>query len=253
MEREFYFIVNYDSAKIIDFLSSFRNVEGLIYYISLFKEDRDMRVIFEKFIIEASQETFSDERYNVTLNPHLAHIFEYNKVLGDHWRANFKDKEGRFFYLDTDNPEDLFLCGTEVDGSCQSVFAKAEHNKCLMGYVMNGQCRLLAVKNSKGRIVARAIIKLLWAKEQNEPVLFMEKVYPKNTGSAADKNAIRALAEKRATAMGLNLYTEADIIGREEEGMLLSSMESRAPFEYSDAARGVFDIKGYSFRVSCKA
>ena len=272
---EFIFKGTEDRDIVIKFAKELRNTEGLVYYISLFEgqeEYEGMQNIIKEFILEVVHGTFVDERYKVSLNPHLESIFRSNPGLKEKWTLNTSvEKEiikpnrkgvesngnpqpAKFnYHFNTDAPQDLFLCGTDVDGSCQDVFGSPELNKCLMGYVMNGQCRLLAIKNDKGRIVARSIIKLLSVEGQPKPVLFMEKVYFMAEESDDNKQDLIALAEKRAEEMGLDLYNGADIVESEDVGILLVSGESRAPFEYSDAASDSFDREGYSFRVRNKS
>jgi len=49
-------------------------------------------------------------------------------------------------------------------------------NKMSYSYLIDGKNRLLAIKDDKGHIKARSIIRLLWDGEK--PVLFLEKIYP---------------------------------------------------------------------------
>lgn len=72
----------------------------------------------------------------------------------------------------------VFLCGTDVEGSCQSVDGQPSLNKCLMGYVVNGYMAMVAILDPKGKTFARAIIKLLPDEKTKEPTLFLEKTYP---------------------------------------------------------------------------
>jgi hypothetical protein len=132
--------------------------------------------------------------------------------------------------VDSDDWEDLFLCGTEVLGSCQRIDGDPEFNSCLMGYVLDGKIRILGIKNKEGRILARSIFKLLLDKE-NRPVLFLEPTYPNPVGSEA--KLIREFAQDRALKLGLPIYEH------DNEGEPLHSEGNPAPFEYEDGGIGV--------------
>jgi hypothetical protein len=71
------------------------------------------------------------------------------------------------------------------------------------------------------------MIKLL-LDEKNEPVLFLERIYPTETPSI--KSAFIKAARKKAKAMGVKLYEDR---GRTP----LHSNSCAAPFEYEDAGR----------------
>jgi len=132
---------------------------------------------------------------------------------------------------DTEDPQDLLLSGTEVFGSCQNIAGNPLLNKCLMGYVLDGKVRLLAIKNSEGKIEARGILKLL-VDEKDEPVLFLETLYPDNQF----ESQIRQLAKQKADLMNVPLF----VMG---QGKILYSKGCIAPYEYEDAVFGVTDGK----------
>lgn len=59
-----------------------------------------------------------------------------------------------FWSIDnSDDPQDLFLCGTEVLGCCQKIGGDVDKNRALMGYVLDGKYRILAIKDPSGKIV----------------------------------------------------------------------------------------------------
>jgi hypothetical protein len=129
--------------------------------------------------------------------------------------------------VDSDDAEDFLLCGTEITGSCQRVDGNPNLNKCLMGYALDGKVRLLAVKNSHGTILARAILKIL-IDDHNQPVLFFERVY----GDQNYTKALKIFATKKAETVGIPLYE----VGRDH---ILRSFGNVAPFEYEDGGVGV--------------
>jgi hypothetical protein len=147
-------------------------------------------------------------------------------------RAAIQQLEGtqnfaKTYLVDSDDAEDLLLCGTEVTGSCQRVDGDPSLNKCLMGYALDGKVRLLAVKNTHDTIIARAILKIL-INDQNQPVLFFERVY----GDPSYKVALEAFAAKKAHNMRVPLFEEG-------YGHVLRSFGNVAPFEYEDGGVGV--------------
>ncbi len=145
--------------------------------------------------------------------------------------------------IDTDDWQDLFLSGTEVEGSCQRVDGDPFFNKCLLAYVMDGKNRMLAVKDSSGKIVARSIFRLLWDDTNQKPLLFQDAIYPwpcrKDLVSALNQHA-----EKRAKELDCLLVTRN--FDREEmsdyPGTAVS-LGSSCPYEYADALRSLI-IKG---------
>jgi len=160
--------------------------------------------------------------------------------------------------VDTDDWQDLFLCGTEVVGSCQRVDGLPSNNKCLLAYLLDGKNRMLAVKDPEsGAILARSIFRLL-IDSNNKLVLFQECIYPEKC-SGRWQHALNDLAKRRALALGLPLYR--DYTPLESEPTLaasgsmqpdaLISLGSPAPWEYGDAGKGVaedgiFEISSFS-------
>jgi len=137
--------------------------------------------------------------------------------------------------VDSDDPLDLFLSGTEVGGSCQRVDGTPGLNKALMGYVMDGKHRILAVKDNRGRIVERLILRLLFDEKNKKPVLFFERIYPK---TAKYGNALKNFAKERAEELGVPLVSKETTTETKYDGSLIS-YSSKAPYEYCDAAGGI--------------
>ncbi len=132
--------------------------------------------------------------------------------------------------VDSDNWEDLFLCGTDVLGSCQRVDGDPGLNCCLLGYVLDGKIRIFAIKNASGTIIARAIVKLL-VTTRGEPVLFIERCYPDQMYA----KEIKSLVKQKANLMGIPLYEH----GPFQKRLCLKSESCVAPYEYEDAAAHV--------------
>lgn len=145
--------------------------------------------------------------------------------------------------IDTDDWQDLFLCGTEVAGSCQRIDGDPVRNQCLLAYLIDGKNRMLAVKDPvSGKILARALFRMLWDPIREQPVLFRDRIYPTPCLPAYEK-ALDDLAKKRAKELALPLYVQGTSMTS------IQSLGSQAPFEYEDAAgglriAGIFTIGG---------
>lgn len=140
---------------------------------------------------------------------------------------------------DSDDWQDLFLCGTEVSGSCQRIDGEPRLNKCLLAYLIDGKNRLLAIKDIEtGKIEARCIFRILWNDTTQQPVLFQDRIYP-STAQETHSKALTDLAKQRAKDLGIALYTACD---KKEENAIadvIMSLGSPAPYEYEDASDGV--------------
>jgi len=148
--------------------------------------------------------------------------------------------------VDTDDPWDLFLSGTEVDGSCQRIDGDPKVTKSLLAYVLDGKNRMLAVKRPDGRIEARAIFRLLYDTKNDKPVLFMERVYSNSVGRF-DK-ALLEMAIKRAKALGLTLLGSR---GPKEYTGKIKALGSSMPYEYADSAGGVMSGGWFEIKRAC--
>lgn len=151
------------------------------------------------------------------------------------------NEQKKYIIVNTDDPIDLLNCGTESPGSCQRVDGSPNLNKGLLGYLMDGKIRLLAVKDENtGVIAARTIMKVLWDPEKNKPVILLERVY----GNRSHVNALVGLAKRTARSLGVNIPVvfvpeglPAEPATKGEYGKIVA-LGGSAPFEYSDAAKG---------------
>jgi hypothetical protein len=135
---------------------------------------------------------------------------------------------------DTDDSWSMFMAGTDVEGSCQSVDGDPTLNKCLLAYVMDGKNRLLAIQNNEGKTVARCILRILWDSENNQPILFMEEIYPDNVRSDF-RLVLQYFAIQRAQKLGLTLLTAESTLDSHQYRGRIESLGSIAPCEYVDA------------------
>ena len=106
-------------------------------------------------------------------------------------------------------------------------------NKGLLGYLMDGKNRLLAIKDKSGKIVARCMLRLLWDGEQ--PVIYRERFYP-DTISSKEAEALNNLAIKFAKELAVPLTAGGE---GAPYGKALQALGGPAPYEYSDGSGGV--------------
>jgi hypothetical protein len=107
--------------------------------------------------------------------------------------------------IDTDHYWHLFMLGTDVEGSCQRIGGDPKFNKCLIGgYVLSGHIRAIAITDGENKIVARAILRLTWDAKLEQPVLFLEEIYP-FTATSEQKAVIVTMAKLRARSLRVAL------------------------------------------------
>lgn len=151
----------------------------------------------------------------------------------------------------SDNPYELFSSTTEVEGSCLSTDNEIDKSQCLLAYLIDGKNLLLALQEPTGKILARAIVRILWNEEQQTPAIFLERFYP-TLLDGPHKTAMINLVKRHAQDLKLSLVTQVANTTKPYYGNL-QSLGSDAEFEYTDGAvnasvgiglyhRGVFTI-----------
>jgi len=218
------------AARFTETFEASRYPLALWQYAAKMKSLNDPALIqcLGEYAVSVFKGTFKEERYDLKRNPHLTKLEQASPGIVDRWRQGMASDLGA---VDTDDPYLLFFCGTDVAGSCQRIDENPALNKGLLGYLMNGPTRLLAVTNKSGRILARSLLRLLWDGEK--PVLFLERLY----GDKSLQENILNLAKDKAQKMGLALTAQNPEGNR--YGKTLHSLGGRAPFEYCDAKEGV--------------
>ena len=100
-----------------------------------------------------------------------------------------KGQETSFYVVsESDDPCDLLLIGTEAKGSCQRINGEPNYNKCLVGYLMNGEIRPVVIRKGQSQeMIARSILRLMWDDVHNTPVILQEKIYTNNTEPLVEK------------------------------------------------------------------
>ena len=142
----------------------------------------------------------------------------------------------------TDDPIDLLLCGTDVSGSCQRLDGDPNLNKGLLGYLIDGKNRLLAIKEGD-KIVARCLLRLLW--DGIKPVVYRDRFYPDQI-PATHKQALNALAKQVSQKLRVPLTCEE---GAFPYNNSLQALGGPAPYEYCDGAGGVQKDSRYTIQA----
>ena len=148
--------------------------------------------------------------------------------------ASSRQDAKQFEVIDTDAADDLFLCGTEVAGSCQNIQGESYLNKALMGYVLDGKYRMLAIKSADGYLTGRRMLRLLWNEQVQQPVLHLERFYHNPGIPEKYEQALVELALQKARQMGCVLVSH-DKTSHDYYPPLLTAYPTPWPFEYVDA------------------
>ncbi len=137
--------------------------------------------------------------------------------------------------VDDDHWEDRLLAGTEVSGSCQRIDGEASLNKCLLGYLLDGKIRMVALKDKSGRIMARCIMRLLFD-DRGHPVIFQERLYQNPGIPPLVLSTIHAMFLRRAISLHVPLVTSSTP-HLKNAVMCATNLSSLGggPFEYVDA------------------
>lgn len=149
----------------------------------------------------------------------------------------------------TDAWEDLLLSGTEVLGSCQSIYSHPCYNKCLLNYILDGKNRIVIAKDREGRIRSRILIRLLADPVLKQPVIFLERLYTTPGVPNEILEEIRSVCLETAAALKIPLVMSASQNNNPSRTFTfypnpLVSFNALAPFEYVDANKmGITDGK----------
>ena len=204
-----------------------------LYMAAMKNMHREITGLIQEFIKTSANKTFITARQSPRNNPHLEAVYKKYPQFKAGWGANFSDfsEETRNKLLSpgetlklTEDPWDLFISGLEVK-TCQSPEGYTSHNEALMSYVMDGRNAMIVRKNTKGNILSRSVIRMVFDQD-NRPALFLEKGYPEKK-DLLFIDAAREIAQK----MQLPLYHHGDSLKGEEVKLL----KGRAPFDYFDS------------------
>lgn len=191
------------ASRMQSYLSSTRDRNALIshivrLYVGLAASSEKKQKIFQLLnryidsaILDTDPAAFSRARNDLSVSEHLTKASDINPAALRKWfdmsleePANLKsgapkgkrnlDQWKLQFKQD---PEDYFLCGTEVPASCLNVYGQATHAPSLMGIVMQGRSRLLALKSPDDRLQARTLVRLGIDPAANNLVMHMARPY----------------------------------------------------------------------------
>lgn len=211
----------------------FRNPIALFSYLTNLKNFKKMHDLdYVNMLIQSVQAelngTFSALKYQ--MNEHLQALFSERKELFDAWKKgsykNAKDFhieiqknhafDPNWSVVDTDNFEDMLLMGTEIQDSCLKVDGSIDLFVGLFGYILDGKHRLIAVKASDGKLVGRAVMRIMLDEKTLKPVLFREKIYVNNKNANA-LSLIKMMCQERAKELRLPLFAIDNLSYEERE------------------------------------
>ena len=242
------------------FCQSKRYPNGLSTYAACLmtlpeNESRLFFSLLKQFARDVLDGTFSEKRYCLKENKHLQTIAADYPNLFATWkkalpikikRADLPDTPQQqmkpsWTIEDTDAWEDLLLTGTEVDGSCLHIQNDPVKSQYLFSYILDGKMRLMIARESSGKVIGRAILRILWDEYQQQPVLFVEKVYAaKNANVQQLQQEIFEGCRQKAKSMKISLVTSPDSSTLESlQKRPLRSLGGPAPYEYVDDLRSV--------------
>ncbi len=133
--------------------------------------------------------------------------------------------------------EDLFMTGTEVGGSCQSVYAGQDYKIGLPGYALDGKHLSAQITNETGRIMWRRMLRFLWSEQENKPIVYVEREYENPGVPEKLKHICLQLVVMKAGKMGALLATDDESL-MDEDGEDMGPLHAyRSPraHEYVDA------------------
>ena len=205
-------------------------------------------------------------------NPPLKIIFKNNPTLLEKWKepleiSILQIKQTTSIIIlqpnlksivSAESWEDFLLMGTEVHNSCQRIDGDPKLIKCLLAYILDGKNKVILVKDTLGKIVARTVLRIMWDKAQKCPVLFMERLYTKGINKEFSI-LIRKGCETLAKKMKLTLVANKNDFpsGLPYNGELFA-LGGPCPFEYVDdlqeiLSEGKFTIQNCNIICDFKA
>ena len=213
----------------------------LEYATTLSRVDPATKECLARYVRSVCAGTFKQERYRTDINPHLRQLEQVNPSFFTEWKKGQTIQiEKNLTLVDTDDPYDLLLCGTEGEQTCQHIKRDSFYSKSLLGYLMNGGIRMIAYK--KESLQARAILRILWKNRQ--PVLFLEKLY----GPYKYHRGIEAFAKERAKQLKMDLY---QLEGNDELNKTeLHSLKGAVPWEHSDGIQAISPYGQFKLKAS---
>jgi len=199
----------------------------------------DQKRIAFSDVFETLEKTFSDKP------DFLSDIRRIRELLAEGNKQIFQDgrvSRSQLIITDRVDLETHVFIGEKPVNSCQH-YEGSSLNQGLLSYISDSAVKIGQIWDGDGKIIARAIFRLMEDENQN-PQLFMERVYSVNTHTKIKEAMIR-FAVQKAKSMGIKVYTqEAEYENLTQEGIksedvvVLHSRGSRSPYVYTDAGGG---------------
>jgi hypothetical protein len=223
------------------FLKTFmasRMPSSIFTYANNLLEVEELVPMLKKFIADVCSGEFLEQRHLNNSYTELLTTTKEGLNQRDLWEAGFsrtitlpESRLNGLILKDSEDWQDLFLCGTEVQGSCQNVNGNAYNTQGLLGYLLDGKIRILTLKEAEdGPIKARCLVKLI-KNPEGKAALLVEPSYPFDTSLEAKE--LKKFAKERADALGLDLYEVGN--SKESAVFLNSDKPNAASVEYEDA------------------
>ncbi len=217
-----------------------------------------MAAMFKEVVHAQAKGQYANYRHDATGNLHLEKLQAKKPALSkglvqdfagfsDELKARVKPGDTLEF---SENLEDLFLSGYDLY-TCQSPDGHARHNKALLSYLVNGQNAFVVLKNNKGQIKARMVVRSVFRKavfgtaHHDKPALFCEAPYPVESSQELQQLMDDAAREiSKATGMPLIKERTSNIRLGEARGEIFPG---KAPYEYLDFRFGLGPTQPVTF------
>ncbi|CAM9888561.1 unnamed protein product, partial [Ectocarpus sp. 8 AP-2014] len=153
-------------------LTTWQSPYALADYYVMHRKDPEVLKVYVRFLLALlglSGETVRDIRIRDPSN--FEHMKHFPEDVRRQWHADPPTLAG------TIDPQVIFRMGDDTR-SCMGIRRSCSaQNRALMGYLLQGNARLVGVQSESGRMEARAVLRLLLRQDNMTPVLFMDSVY----------------------------------------------------------------------------
>lgn len=222
--------------------------------LSLLPED-EKQLAFSalgKFILSVIEGDFQENRYNIDRSRHLEMLHQINPEIITLWRRNSSMSiDDETVIEETDAPLELLSSANNVpEGNCQRIPGEFTKNKAALGDVLQGQMKLISVKNH-GATMANVYMILLIDPEINAPVLLLDELYPARI-SEKDKKHLIDFALTKSNELNVSLVSVKNG-GKTPYPRKLISYKGPAPFAFCDALVKICEFGEYELPANlCK-
>ncbi|CAM9485171.1 unnamed protein product [Ectocarpus sp. 6 AP-2014] len=192
-------------------LTTWQSPYALADYYVMHRKDPEVLKVYVRFLLALlglSGETVRDIRIRDPSN--FEHMKHFPEDVRRQWHADPPTLAG------TIDPQVIFRMGDDTR-SCMGIRRSCSaQNRALMGYLLQGNARLVGVQSESGRMEARAVLRLLLRQDNMTPVLFMDSVYYASNLDSSLEQQVAAEAQSVSEALGVPLYRAGDKIAKVE-------------------------------------